>query len=105
MVTPAGALARVLYGLLFVVAVPLGLWLWALRLAPVVPLPAVHAPLTGAGVSTVGLALLMLGIADLIRRGRGLVFGVGEACGDGKRQNQGTQNHFGYLGAGVSIQT
>lgn len=72
MVTPAGALARVLYGLLFVVAVPLGLWRWAMQLAPVVPIPAVHAPVTGAVVSAVGLALLLLGIADLIRRGRGL---------------------------------
>lgn len=70
--TAAGLLARVLYGLLFVVLVPLGLWLWAVRLAPVVPLPAVHAPLTGAGVSVAGLALLLLGIADLLRRGRGL---------------------------------
>lgn len=72
MVTAAGAFARLLYGGLFVVVVPLALWLWAMRLAPVVPLPGVRAPASGALVSAGGMALLTLGIADLIRRGRGL---------------------------------
>ena len=72
MVTPAGTIGRLLYGLLFVVAVPVALWSWAHRLGPVVPLPAVHAPAAGAAVAACGLVLLAFGIADLIRRGRGL---------------------------------
>ncbi|MFN7977778.1 MAG: prolipoprotein diacylglyceryl transferase family protein [Vicinamibacterales bacterium] len=72
MVTPAGLLARVLYGVLFVVAVPVALWLWARRLGPVVPLDAVHTSAGGTAIGATGLGLLALGIADLIRRGRGL---------------------------------
>jgi protein-S-isoprenylcysteine O-methyltransferase Ste14 len=72
MVTTAGVIGRVLYGALFVLAVPLGLFVWATRLAPVVPLPVPPVPGLGLAAAAVGLVLLMLGIADLIRRGRGL---------------------------------
>lgn len=72
MVTLSGIVGRMLYGLLFVVVVPLALVAWAGRLAPVVPLPAAHAPEGGALVAAGGVALLALGILDLIRRGQGL---------------------------------
>ena len=72
MVTTAGLLGRVLYGLLFVVVVPLALALWAARLEPVVPLRVPAAPALGVAAAALGLVLLALGIADLIRRGRGL---------------------------------
>ena len=72
MVTRAGFIGRLLYGVFFVVVVPLGLMAWAQRLAPVVPLPAPHAPAGGTVVAAAGLALLALGILDLIRRGHGL---------------------------------
>jgi protein-S-isoprenylcysteine O-methyltransferase Ste14 len=71
-VTLTGFIGRLLYGVFFVVVVPLALTAWAARLAPVVPLPAPHHPAGGAMVAAVGLALLALGILDLIRRGHGL---------------------------------
>lgn len=72
MVTAAGVVGRVLYGLLFVVVVPLALALWARRLEPTVPLPVPPVPGLGVAAAVAGLALLATGIADLIRRGRGL---------------------------------
>ena len=72
MVTAAGVVGRVLYGLLFVVGVPLALAAWAHHLEPVVPLPVPPAPGLGVAAAVVGLALLATGIADLMRRGLGL---------------------------------
>lgn len=72
MVTAAGLVGRVLYGLLFVVAVPVALTFWAARLSPVVPLRVPPVPGLGVAAAALGLALLVTGIADLIRRGRGL---------------------------------
>lgn len=72
MVTLTGFIGRLLYGVLFVVVVPVALTAWAARLATVVPLPAPHAPAAGWVVAATGLALLALGILDLIRRGHGL---------------------------------
>lgn len=72
MVTLAGTIGRLLYGVLFVVVVPLALAAWAVRLDPLVPLPTPRAPLPGAVVAVLGGALLAAGIADLIRRGQGL---------------------------------
>lgn len=72
MVTAAGLVGRVLYGLLFVVVVPLALAVWAHHLEPVVPLPVPPAPGLGVAAAVVGLALLATGIADLMRRGLGL---------------------------------
>lgn len=65
-------IGRLLYGVLFVVVVPLVLAAWSARLAPVVPLPPVHAPEGGTLVAAAGVGLLALGILDLIRRGHGL---------------------------------
>lgn len=70
--TLSGLIARLLYGALFVVVVPLGLAAWAAALAPVVPLAAPRASGPGVAVALAGLVLLMLGIADLVRRGQGL---------------------------------
>lgn len=70
--TLPGLIARLLYGALFVVVVPLGLAAWAVALAPVVPLAAPRASGPGVAVALAGLVLLMLGIADLVRRGQGL---------------------------------
>lgn len=70
--TPSGVLARALYGLLFAVVVPLGLAAWAAALAPIVPLPAVRWPVAGAAVVAGGVILLALGMADLVRHGKGL---------------------------------
>lgn len=72
MVTLAGLIGRLLYGVLFAVAIPIGLAAWAAALAPVVPVRGVHAPAAGAAVAAAGLALLALGLVDLTRRGQGL---------------------------------
>lgn len=72
MVTLGGAIGRVLYGALFVVGVPWLLAAWATRLDPVVAFEGPRAPVPGALVAALGLMLLTLGVADLIRRGQGL---------------------------------
>jgi protein-S-isoprenylcysteine O-methyltransferase Ste14 len=71
-VTLGGVIGRLLYGGLFVAVVPLALAAWAIALEPVVPLRIAAAPALGAGATVAGLALLTLGIVDLIKRGRGL---------------------------------
>lgn len=65
-------MAQILYGALFLLAVPAGLGLWARALAPAVPILAVHAFSAGMALAAGGLALLVAGIATLMARGRGL---------------------------------
>lgn len=64
-----GFLARLGYGALFVVVVPA--LLVALAGIPV-PFPTPHAPVLGGLLTAVGAAILVLGLATLTRRGRGL---------------------------------
>ncbi|HEX9165243.1 MAG TPA: prolipoprotein diacylglyceryl transferase family protein [Gemmatimonadales bacterium] len=70
--TPSDVVARALYGLLFAAVLPLGLAAWAAALAPIVPLPAVRWPVAGAAVVAGGVILMALGMADLVRHGKGL---------------------------------
>ena len=72
MVTPVRVLPRVLYGGLFVVALPLVLVLWARHTTAVVPFPPIQS--TGAGLALVlcGLSLIGAGGRELIVRGHGL---------------------------------
>ena len=65
-------LARLAYGGLFVVVLPVGLLLWARAMSPLVPLPVIHAPYAGAAVATLGVLLIAAGIRDLIVVGGGL---------------------------------
>jgi protein-S-isoprenylcysteine O-methyltransferase Ste14 len=69
--TPRGV-GPVLYALLFTAALPALLVLWARGAAPVIHLPAVHAPVAGALAAAGGLALVAAAMADLWRRGGGL---------------------------------
>jgi protein-S-isoprenylcysteine O-methyltransferase Ste14 len=62
----------VLYGLLFLVVLPLLLVLWARGAAPSVHLPTVHAPLVGWIAVASGLALVAAAMLDLWSRGGGL---------------------------------
>ncbi len=62
----------VLYGALFTVALPALLVLWARGAAPVVGIPAVHAPVAGAVAALSGLLLVASAMLDLWRRGGGL---------------------------------
>jgi len=71
-VTAARRIAKLLYGALFVVVVPVGLLVWASALSPRIALPPVHAPLAGALVALAGVALMATGILQLITRGGGL---------------------------------
>lgn len=72
MVKPGGTLDRIAYGLLFTIALPVGLFAWALSAEANVPLPAVRSPAAGAAVVTVGLLLLLAGGWSLIVRGGGM---------------------------------
>ena len=62
----------VLYGLLFAVALPVLLVLWARGASPDVHLPALHAPLPGWIAAASGLVLVAAAMLDLWRRGGGL---------------------------------
>lgn len=110
MVTVAGAVGRLLYGALFVVVIPLSLAAWAVRLAPVVPVRAPHAPAWGALAAAVGLGLLATGIADLIRRGRGLPMNAFPPrlfvrTGIYRWLRNPIYVGFGWLAAGVALAT
>ena len=67
--TAAGKLA---YGALFVVGVPTLMVWWAVATADVVPLPAVHWPLTGWALAFLGMSLLLSAMATLVLKGNGL---------------------------------
>jgi protein-S-isoprenylcysteine O-methyltransferase Ste14 len=71
-VKAAGALWRVAYAALFVLALPVGLVLWARAAARVVTLPVVHDPGPGLVLVAAGLLLLAAGAWDLVARGGGL---------------------------------
>ncbi len=66
------AVGPVLYGALFVVALPAGLVLWARALDAHLALPIVHAPLAGGLVAVAGFAVWAAGVIEIVRRGDGL---------------------------------
>ena len=68
----SGVLGRLAYGALFVLVLPAALAAWARRAAPLVALPAVHAPGPGLALVIIGLLLLAAGARELIARGGGL---------------------------------
>jgi len=67
-----GTMKRVAYGVLFLVALPAGLVVWAAAAQRNVPLPEVHSAVAGAVSFGAGLALLACGAWALIVRGGGL---------------------------------
>jgi protein-S-isoprenylcysteine O-methyltransferase Ste14 len=64
--------AKLLYGFLFIVVLPCLLWIWAVKTAPVVLLPAVHSLAWGLVVAGIGVLLMALAMASLWRFGGGL---------------------------------
>lgn len=60
------------YGLIFMVAVPVLLWWWAVSLSPVVSLPAVQSASAGFALSVLGAAILLSGMYALWFFGKGL---------------------------------
>ena len=72
MVNATGFAKRAAYGALFVVVLPIGLWLWAKAATPNLPLPAVHSGLGGSVLIVLGLLLLVAGGRALMTRGGGL---------------------------------
>jgi protein-S-isoprenylcysteine O-methyltransferase Ste14 len=66
-------LARVVYGLLFVVVLPGMLAVWAVALDARLPgLAPLHAPAIGAVVAAIGVLLMVVGLLTLMIRGHGL---------------------------------
>ena len=65
-------LARLAYGAVFVVFLPVGLLLWARATSPLVRLPVIYVPEAGAALATLGVLLIAAGIRDLIVLGGGL---------------------------------
>jgi protein-S-isoprenylcysteine O-methyltransferase Ste14 len=65
-------LGRLLYGIVFVLAVPILLVLWAVATATVVPLPTVPYAWAGSIIIAVGAALMVAGMAAIIVHGQGL---------------------------------
>ena len=68
----SGVMARALYGLLFAVGVPLLLVAWVRAAGDAVRLPPVHAPMAGAALVGVGVALMLAATRALWRHGGGL---------------------------------
>ncbi len=66
------SVGKVAYGLLFVVALPAGLVLWAGRLDRFLVLPVPASPLFAAALVASGACCIVTAIAALWRRGRGL---------------------------------
>ncbi|MBT8403820.1 MAG: phosphatidylethanolamine N-methyltransferase family protein, partial [Gemmatimonadetes bacterium] len=64
--------SRMLYGLTFVVGVPLVLVAWAALASPLVGLPALGDPTVGTAVAALGLGLVIAGMHGLVVHGRGL---------------------------------
>lgn len=72
MVTRSGLWGRVLYGVLFVVALPALLVAWARATAPGFPLPPITSVPAGVALLIVGAALMLAGGTGLVRHGQGL---------------------------------
>ncbi len=68
----SGALGPLLYGVLFVGALPAALVLWARASAGAVPLRALSSPIGGVALALLGLALWLAAIRELRLRGDGL---------------------------------
>ncbi len=66
------AAAKILYGLLFIVVLPMLLMMWAAGTRNNVPLPAIHSPAWGLLAAGTGALLMALGMASLWRLGGGL---------------------------------
>lgn len=65
-------LAKVLYALLFNVALPLSLWAWARAVDVNVPAPSIAAPGLGRGLLVLGVFLVLAGMVSLRVQGQGL---------------------------------
>ncbi len=66
------SMGKTLYGIVFVVALPLALTAWAYGLRNVVHAHAVRQPIVGVVISLLGLALVTSGMLSLWRTGGGL---------------------------------
>lgn len=64
--------AKILYGFAFVAVVPAALAAWAHASEPAVQLAALHAPIFGACLAGIGVAMTLAGMVSLWRDGGGL---------------------------------
>jgi len=67
-----GALGKLLYGALFVVALPAALLAWIRATAGIVTAPVLHAPILGGAFVGTGALLVLGGWYALYRHGGGL---------------------------------
>lgn len=65
-------ISRFAYGAIFLIAVPVLLYVWATTTASVIPLPAPHSAFAGSVIFGVGLVLIASAWITLIMRARGL---------------------------------
>ena len=68
----ARSIGPVLYGALFVVALPAGLVCWARALDAQLTLPIVRMPVAGGLLAAAGFGVWAAGVFEIIRRGGGL---------------------------------
>lgn len=102
------AAGKILYGLLFVAAVPAGLALWARATEPLVSLPVPPFPTVGWAVAVAGLLVVLWGMVALRLWGKGLPMNAYPPETYVRRGPYRWVRHpiyvgFGLLVAGVSV--
>lgn len=65
-------IGRILYGVVFVIALPALLVAWSARMSALTHLPVLEAPAAGIALAIVGIAFMLAAMAALWRRGGGL---------------------------------
>jgi protein-S-isoprenylcysteine O-methyltransferase Ste14 len=96
-------IARLLYGLLFTLVIPVGLWLWARALEPSFPLPAVRLPAAGLAAGVAGAALMLAGMVEIITRGAGLPMNAFPPTRLVRSGVYGWLDHPIYVGFGILV--
>jgi protein-S-isoprenylcysteine O-methyltransferase Ste14 len=99
--THRSLVARILYGGLFVVVLPLGLVGWAISTADVIRLPAYQSTSAGIALLAIGILLMALGVFALGRYGAGLPMNL---CPPPSFVDRGIYRYLGqpiYVGFGI----
>ncbi len=97
-----GLTGRIAYGALFIVVLPMLLWIWARETDGVVGLPALRAPGLGMAVALLGTGLMAWGMVALLRWGGGLPM---NAYPTGRHVSRGPYrlvSHPIYVGFGLA---
>ncbi|MBS1529972.1 MAG: prolipoprotein diacylglyceryl transferase [Bacteroidetes bacterium] len=92
---------KLLYGLLFMLALPLCLILWARSTEPIIQIPVPDLPAAGIGLSVTGGIICLWGMASLIKYGKGLPMNAYPPKFYVKRGIYAVLKHPIYWGAGM----